>query len=781
MQRLIGAVRSARNPGDFVIISSVGLLAIWLLLRPLIAPAPYITVSTVLQILCALLAGVLCISGGWAKYGADGLARSRHLPSILIGLSSISYAIGTMINAKVTLLDGGVEVVPSVADIAFLLCYPLYLAGLLLLPRRSLSLNLRTRVFLDSIMIMLAAVAFSWYFALGPIIEQGSGVNLTLLVSFAYPLGDLILACCLFLLISPLTGTDRHVARLLVASSAIMIMTNTFYAFQMMDNSYQFGGILDLLWAASHGLSALAIRAAGRSRPIVKDPLTTNASSSLGWTLLPYAFLPAVGGLVFYSWRVVDDQWLEGGVFLAAGALVGTLLLRQVFVIIENWRLQRIATAGSARLERLNDALQQARDELVTKNQELTTANEQLETLATTDPLTGLPNHRAIAAIIETTLTRVQREAQPCAILFFDLDHFKALNDSYGHATGDAVLRELATIARSAIREKDQLGRWGGEEFVVILPGIDQLGAQKIAERLRSTVAHHTFTSGGGLHLTCSIGLASAPHDGNNCEDLIIQADRAMYMAKQLGRNRFCSAAELPQATVPPPHETGSRESTSLEGMVEALTALLTARDSQAKAQDEATATLASRIAVELGMTPTDAKMIGLAGRLRDVGAVAVPDAILRKPEQLTGEEWANVRTHAAVGAATIGQIPALRGVAPLIRAHHERWDGQGYPDRLSEEEIPFGARIVAVADAFIAMTSARPYRGAREIESALDEIRHCAGAQFDPLVVAVLDAIIKSDIGLGEAKRAVTSPHSAQTFTGDDKIVRYNLAGQQA
>src|SRR5205807_1730183 len=159
--------------------------------------------------------------------------------------------------------------------------------------------------------------------------------------------------------------------------------------------------------------------------------------------------------------------------------------------------------------------------------------NARLEALATTDPLTELPNHRAMVAALDQELERARRYHRPCALLFLDLDHFKALNDSYGHAAGDITLHELATVVSTSLRGVDVAGRWGGEEFVAILPETDSDGAAALAERVRTALAAHAFTAGGGTHLTCSIGVAAYPHDAEERDRLVDMADRAMYAAKR--------------------------------------------------------------------------------------------------------------------------------------------------------------------------------------------------------------------------------------------------------
>jgi two-component system, cell cycle response regulator len=396
-------------------------------------------------------------------------------------------------------------------------------------------------------------------------------------------------------------------------------------------------------------------------------------------------------------------------------------------------------------------------------NAALVIANARLEALATTDPLTGLPNHRAIVVALDHEVERAHRYGRPCAVLVLDLDHFKALNDTYGHATGDTALRELTAVVRSNLRGVDLLGRWGGEEFVALLPETDAAGALDAAERVRVAVAACTFTVGGGTHLTCSLGVAAYPHDAEDRDSLVTAADQAMYVAKCLGRNQVRAASDPAVAALrTAQHTSGSREETALAGTVDALAMLVAVRDCYAGQHTQEVATLAARLALARGLDAAEARMVGLAGRLHDLGKVAVPDAVLQKRGRLTAEEWALVHRHPGVGADVVSRVPALRALAPVIRAHHERWDGRGYPLGLAREAIPLGARIVGVANAYAAMTSDRPYRRAAEAGWALEELRRAAGTRFDPTVVAALERVLAGDRTLDERAGLAREPEPA-------------------
>ncbi|HEY6541032.1 MAG TPA: diguanylate cyclase [Ktedonobacteraceae bacterium] len=453
-------------------------------------------------------------------------------------------------------------------------------------------------------------------------------------------------------------------------------------------------------------------------------------SRAIGLIVLFSLCMLAVCVLTIYLLQHSGNGFLQAGICVAGMALSALLALRSFFVA------QKMA-AHAGELQRLQK-------ELGAKNRILSETNTRLQALATTDPVTGLANHRALVAALEHELARAYRYRHECSILFLDIDHFKALNDSYGHAVGDSVLRDFASLLRQQIREIDVPGRWGGEEFLVILPETGEQEARLISERARSAVATHAFTMGGGMSLTCSIGIATFPGDAGERDGLVTCADQAMYAAKKLGRNQVRSASDpVTLALRKNDGEQGSREDVALFGTVEALNALVEAHDHYTGLHPRRVATLATRLALALGLDATEARMIGLAGRLHDIGKIGIPDSVLQKPERLNEQEHASMQEHTIVGAEIISRIPSLRALVPVIRAHHERWDGQGYPDSLAGTAIPLGARIVAVADAYDAIITERHYQAARDTAAALNELRRCAGTQFDPVITRALEEML--------------------------------------
>jgi len=381
---------------------------------------------------------------------------------------------------------------------------------------------------------------------------------------------------------------------------------------------------------------------------------------------------------------------------------------------------------------------------LQSQNSSLDTLNVQLEQQATTDSLTHLPNHRSLAEKLDENLEQARATAAPCSVIFMDIDHFKATNDYYGHIVGDVALSDFAEIVTSTVRAGDVVGRWGGEEFVAILPDTGPEEAFQIAERIRGAVSRRMPACSCALGLTCSLGVATYPQDASERQSLIWHADRAMYTAKRLGRNQTRTAHEpLVLARKEAEQEAENGEEANMSEITEALLALVEARDPDLSRHARRVAALALNLAQELDLSQVAARTISLGGLLHDLGNIAMPDQFLFKCGQLEAGEMENRARYPLLGADILVPVPRLRTVAALIRAQHEWVDGSGYPDGLKSEEIPLGARIVAVANAYDTLRSTQRTRHARASTSALKEVRHNTGSHFDPRVVEALERVL--------------------------------------
>lgn len=389
---------------------------------------------------------------------------------------------------------------------------------------------------------------------------------------------------------------------------------------------------------------------------------------------------------------------------------------------------------------RLEDELRHSMAEMQLASQELERARAEAELRARTDELTGAFNRRHFSEIVQAALAA---DAVRCGLLLLDADHFKHVNDAYGHVVGDAVLVEFARRLQGFLGPNDCLARWGGEEFAVLLRDVrshEELSDR--AERLRSAIARTPVTAAGvTLRLTASLGAVRGSDDLATLDALVDAADRCLYDAKRHGRNRVSLVPHLQAASA-----VGEPEAVCIARAM-ALVATARERTDATDGHAEHVASLCMRTAEHLGL-PVDAVLRArLGGWLHDIGKAAIPRGILDKPGPLDDEEWAVMRTHPAIGEALVADVASLRDAAPAVRHHHERWAGGGYPDGLAGEAIPVEARIVAAADAYAAMTAERVYSAARTPPEAADELRRSAGSHLDPRVVeALLDVLGLAD-----------------------------------
>ena len=365
---------------------------------------------------------------------------------------------------------------------------------------------------------------------------------------------------------------------------------------------------------------------------------------------------------------------------------------------------------------------------------------------ATFDRLTGVANRQSLLAALFAEVERASRYERPLSVAFVDIDHFKAVNDSYGHAVGDVVLRGVAQEISDNLRASDMIGRYGGEEFMLILTETEVEEGAVLTEKLRTLVQRQRFTIEGGpdITVTVSIGIAGGSGARLRMDTLVRDADAAMYSAKSLGRNQTYIFAEpdddarVPRAPISAAGRARAVEIGQLarEAATAALASVLVPLPHYRGQPSAMIASIVVSIARQLQLPDAEIDRLRVAALLHDVGKVAVPEEILEKPAALTSAEWRTVVQHPRIGQVILEHAAALKDAVPIILHHHERFAGHGYPYGLRATEIPLGARIVAIADAYDAMINDRPYKRAISHELAIAELRRHAGTQFDPELV---------------------------------------------
>jgi two-component system, cell cycle response regulator len=576
---------------------------------------------------------------------------------------------------------------PALADVLYLSHYPILMAALLLLVRQRTPRGDRASL-IDASVIALGAGLLSWLFLIGPLAGDAQRSALVKLASVAYPVADLLVfAVAVRLLVGP--GTRPASYRLLTASLLVVLATDSAYVLMQLKGTYTTGNVLDATWLASYVL--LGAAALHPSMRVLAEPSGTPG---------------------------MHTSWRRLGLLAAASLVAPTTLV--IPTTVDSAINHRVIAGTSAALFLLVVA-------------RLAGLVDEQRRVAITDGLTGLYNRRFFEATLALEAEQAARSGRDLGLLVLDIDHFKRINDAHGHQAGDQVLRELAARLTASIRGGDMIARYGGEEFVVLLRNTSGEAIPETAQRLRRAVGDVPVVLADDLWLaiTVSVGGAAWPVHANSADELVRIADQALYAAKRLGRNRV-QIGRPPGGTATILERDEDAVLAYLERLADQIDARLAGEEHSA-----AISRWAGMIADHLGLGPDARRRAELAGRLHDIGKIIVPDETLLKPGPLTGREWAVLHRHPVQGARLVGLADGLHQVVAIVRQHHERFDGRGYPDGRTGEEIRVEARVVGVCDAWAAMRSNRPYDAARPVGAAREQLRAASGSQFDPMVVA--------------------------------------------
>ena len=410
----------------------------------------------------------------------------------------------------------------------------------------------------------------------------------------------------------------------------------------------------------------------------------------------------AIAGVVAAHFQLEGDPRAPA---LAIGAVVGLAIAVQAIFTVT----QRRITSEHDRMETV-----------------WRTRQAEMQEVAGRDELTELQNRRFFYERMTEELKTAERLKKPLSILMLDVDDLKLINDEFGHQVGDQVLRSLGRVLNRQVGEKNVTARIGGDEFAVILPGADRKEADKIAWRIWDELAKTPVkeTASASIFLGVSVGTGGYPWGGSSLEEIIHWADAKLY-ANKLERKGFKHN-----------NRNGRDEARLVAAVVDVLSSALDVRDKMTHRHARRVARMSAFVAREMKLADDEVLQIEYAAALHDIGKIGVADGILFKPEALEVDEWHEMRRHSELGYKILSGVDFLSDAAEIVYSHHERFDGGGYPRGIAGDDIPLGARVFSVVDAYDAMTSRRPYREAMRQDDALEEIMRGSGSQFDPATV---------------------------------------------
>ncbi|MDO8684200.1 MAG: diguanylate cyclase [Armatimonadota bacterium] len=450
-----------------------------------------------------------------------------------------------------------------------------------------------------------------------------------------------------------------------------------------------------------------------------------------------YRLAAYLGGVVVGALTYIAYHWISAIEFMAAPQIITARI--PTYEILEMhplsfvlWQTASVGTTSAllylwARMRRLGKIVEQG---------------------ARIDGLTGVCSHGALQEILGNEVTRTNRYGRPLSVILFDIDGLHDVNENYGHQEGDELIRWFARLLESSVRGLDTVARYGGDEFVLVLPETTSEAAGNVAERIRLAVEREADPSQANDKPRCTVsaGVATISDLTITRQALLLAADVALYHSKAEGKNRVrVYIPEMQKAYRTSPSRLRSMLVHDGFGAIEALSAAVDAKDHNTKGHSDKVMLYSLALGRKLGLLEAELEDLKAAALLHDIGKIGMPDAILKKAGALEKDEWEVVESHTIVGSQILEKVHQLKSIVPGVKHHHERYDGMGYPHGLQGKDIPLHARIISLADAYDAMISDRIYRMAIDGMYALDEIQKCSGTQFDPdLVVIFVQVIIE-------------------------------------
>ncbi|HBQ86726.1 MAG TPA: diguanylate cyclase [Syntrophomonas sp.] len=368
---------------------------------------------------------------------------------------------------------------------------------------------------------------------------------------------------------------------------------------------------------------------------------------------------------------------------------------------------------------------------------------QRLTKLASTDLLTGLYNYGYFQEKIDEYVQKASA-THPLGLIILDIDYFKHYNEIHGHQTGDFLISAIGDILNTKVSSSGFVSRYGGDEFVIVLPDTDSTNAKQLAEDISMTVSRRKFHGGeyqpeGKITISC--GIAICPTHAHNARDLIKHADQALYRAKSLDKNKV----EMYFSVFDSLDVEANEE--ELLNSIRTLVSVINAKDRYTYGHSERVTEHAIRLATRFGLPQEKIHLLGYAAFLHDIGKIEIDREVLNKVDRLSNKEWKMIQDHSVWGSEIVKAVPKLHPIVPVIRHHHENFDGSGYPAGLKGNEIPILARIIRIADSYDAMVSHRPYKKPLSVTEALEKIKSNSGTQFDPELAVAFMKIIQEDI----------------------------------